>query len=35
MEYLEILEKELPTKDLEGQTMGVAKNFQLEDIGKR
>jgi ABC-type transport system involved in cytochrome c biogenesis permease subunit len=32
-EYMEILQKELPDKDLEGQTIGVSKNFTL-DIAK-
>jgi hypothetical protein len=29
-EYMEILESELPKKDLEGQTIGVSKNLTLE-----
>lgn len=29
-EFMEILEGELPDKDLEGQTIGASKNFTLE-----
>jgi hypothetical protein len=28
--FMDILEKELPSKDLDGQTIGVSKNFTLD-----